>query len=110
MYILVMIIKLLVIKANLLLTPCPVFVETFFSNPQFWLKINEMDAACDQGQSNVLVSLIQKPDKRNRRLASHHGIGFCVFAVSIHKKMNKHKQNLQRQCIWLYNDAFVLRV
>ncbi|KAG1935840.1 calpain-1 catalytic subunit [Pimephales promelas] len=55
--------------------------DTFFTNPQFWLKINEMDAACDQGQSNVLVSLIQKPDKRNRRLASHHGIGFCVFAV-----------------------------
>ncbi|XP_077094289.1 calpain-1 catalytic subunit [Siphateles boraxobius] len=55
--------------------------DTFFTNPQFWLKINEMDRGCEQGQSNVLVSLIQKPDKRNRRLASHHGIGFCVFAV-----------------------------
>ncbi|XP_056101636.1 calpain-1 catalytic subunit-like [Rhinichthys klamathensis goyatoka] len=55
--------------------------DTFFTNPQFWLKINEMDKACEQGKSNVLVSLIQKPDKRNRRLASHHGIGFCVFAV-----------------------------
>ncbi|KAK7142015.1 hypothetical protein R3I94_011648 [Phoxinus phoxinus] len=54
---------------------------TFFTNPQFWLKINEMDKACVQGQSNVLVSLIQIPDKRNRRRASHHGIGFCVFAV-----------------------------
>ncbi|XP_067224349.1 calpain-1 catalytic subunit-like [Chanodichthys erythropterus] len=55
--------------------------DTFCTNPQFWLKVNEMDKACEQGQSNVLVSLIQKPDKRNRRLAAHHGIGFIVFAV-----------------------------
>ncbi|XP_067223020.1 calpain-1 catalytic subunit-like [Chanodichthys erythropterus] len=55
--------------------------DTFCTNPQFWLKVNEMDKACEQGQSNVLVSLIQKPDKRNRRLAAHHGIGFCVYAV-----------------------------
>ncbi|ROL51917.1 Calpain-9 [Anabarilius grahami] len=54
--------------------------DTFCTNPQFWLKVNEMDKACEQGQSNVLVSLIQKPDKRNRRLAAHHGIGFCVYA------------------------------
>ncbi|XP_048047709.1 calpain-1 catalytic subunit [Megalobrama amblycephala] len=60
---------------------CMNHLDTFCTNPQFWLKINEMDKACEQGQSNVLVSLIQKPDKRNRRLAAHHGIGFCVFAV-----------------------------
>ncbi|XP_051723673.1 calpain-1 catalytic subunit-like [Ctenopharyngodon idella] len=60
---------------------CTNHLDTFCTNPQFWLKINEMDKACEQGQSNVLVSLIQKPDKRNRRLAAHHGIGFCVFAV-----------------------------
>ncbi|XP_067311188.1 calpain-1 catalytic subunit [Pseudorasbora parva] len=56
-------------------------LDTFCSNPQFWLKIDELDKNCDQGQNNVLVSLMQKPDKRNRRRAAHHGIGFCVFAV-----------------------------
>ncbi|RXN11317.1 calpain-1 catalytic subunit-like protein [Labeo rohita] len=55
--------------------------DTFCKNPQFWLRISELDKACEQGQKNVLVSLIQKPDKRHRRHAAHHGIGFCVFAM-----------------------------
>lgn len=55
--------------------------DTFYKNPQFWLRVNEIDKACEQGQNNVLVSLIQKPDKRHRRRAAHHGIGFYVFAV-----------------------------
>ncbi|XP_016099416.1 calpain-1 catalytic subunit-like isoform X2 [Sinocyclocheilus grahami] len=55
--------------------------DTFCKNPQFWLRINEIDKACEQGQNNVLVSLIQKPDKRHRRRVAHHGIGFYVFAI-----------------------------
>ncbi|TRY86939.1 hypothetical protein DNTS_002869 [Danionella cerebrum] len=55
--------------------------DTFCTNPQFWLRIDEMEKACEEGRNNVLVSLIQKPDKRNRRLAAHHGIGFFVFVV-----------------------------
>uniref|UniRef100_A0A672ND13 Si:ch211-202f3.3 n=1 Tax=Sinocyclocheilus grahami TaxID=75366 RepID=A0A672ND13_SINGR len=55
--------------------------DTFCKNPQFWLRINEIDKACEQGQNNVLVSLIQKPDKRHRRRVAHHGIGFYVFAM-----------------------------
>ncbi|KAL1258138.1 hypothetical protein QQF64_011382 [Cirrhinus molitorella] len=55
--------------------------DTFCKNPQFWLRISEFDKACEQGQKNVLVSLIQKPDRRHRRNAAHHGIGFCVFAI-----------------------------
>uniref|UniRef100_A0A672NB20 Si:ch211-202f3.3 n=1 Tax=Sinocyclocheilus grahami TaxID=75366 RepID=A0A672NB20_SINGR len=56
--------------------------NTFCKNPQFWLRINEIDKACEQGQNNVLVSLIQKPDKRHRRRVAHHGIGFYVFMRS----------------------------
>ncbi|ROL51916.1 Calpain-8 [Anabarilius grahami] len=66
---------------------CTNHQDTFCTNPQFWLKVNEMDKACEQGQSNVLVSLIQKPDKRNRRLAAHHGIGFCVYAMRSEGKL-----------------------
>uniref|UniRef100_A0A8C2B8H9 Si:ch211-202f3.3 n=1 Tax=Cyprinus carpio TaxID=7962 RepID=A0A8C2B8H9_CYPCA len=56
-------------------------INSFCKNPQFWLKVNEFDKACEQGQNNVLVTLIQKPDKRHRRHSAHHGIGFYVFAI-----------------------------
>uniref|UniRef100_A0A8C2K036 Si:ch211-202f3.3 n=1 Tax=Cyprinus carpio TaxID=7962 RepID=A0A8C2K036_CYPCA len=55
------------------------YADSFCKNPQFWLKVNEFDKACEQGQNNVLVTLIQKPDKRHRRHSAHHGIGFYVF-------------------------------
>ncbi|XP_016310487.1 calpain-1 catalytic subunit-like [Sinocyclocheilus anshuiensis] len=60
---------------------CISHADTFCKNPQFWLRINEFDKACEQGQNNVLVTLIQKPDKRHRRHSAHHGIGFYVFAI-----------------------------
>ncbi|KAK2878554.1 hypothetical protein Q8A67_019345 [Cirrhinus molitorella] len=55
--------------------------DTFCKNPQFWLRISEFDKSCEQGQKNVLVSLIQKPDRRHRRHVAHQNIGFCVFAM-----------------------------
>uniref|UniRef100_A0A671S5F0 Si:ch211-202f3.3 n=1 Tax=Sinocyclocheilus anshuiensis TaxID=1608454 RepID=A0A671S5F0_9TELE len=61
--------------------------NTFCKNPQFWLRINEFDKACEQGQNNVLVTLIQKPDKRHRRHSAHHGIGFYVFAMKSEGKL-----------------------
>ncbi|XP_057199028.1 calpain-1 catalytic subunit [Triplophysa rosa] len=58
------------------------YQETFCRNPQFWLRVNEMSKGCEDGHNNVLVSLIQIPDKRNRRSVSVHTIAFSVFAVS----------------------------
>ncbi|XP_058605564.1 calpain-1 catalytic subunit-like [Onychostoma macrolepis] len=60
---------------------CMNYEDSFCKNPQFWLRINDFDKGCEQGQNNVLVTLIQKPDKRHRRRAAHHGIGFYVFAI-----------------------------
>ncbi len=64
----------------------PVIADSFCKKPQFWLRINEFDKACEQGQNNVLVTLIQKPNKRNIRHSAHHGIAFYVFGVSINTK------------------------
>uniref|UniRef100_A0A671S5I7 Si:ch211-202f3.3 n=1 Tax=Sinocyclocheilus anshuiensis TaxID=1608454 RepID=A0A671S5I7_9TELE len=66
---------------------CISHADTFCKNPQFWLRINEFDKACEQGQNNVLVTLIQKPDKRHRRHSAHHGIGFYVFAMKSEGKL-----------------------
>uniref|UniRef100_A0A672NIW1 Calpain-1 catalytic subunit-like n=1 Tax=Sinocyclocheilus grahami TaxID=75366 RepID=A0A672NIW1_SINGR len=66
---------------------CISHADTFCKNPQFWLRINEFDKACEQGQNNVLVTLIQKPDKRHRRHSAHHGIGFYVFAMRSEGKL-----------------------
>ncbi len=82
-------------------------VDTFCKNPQFWLRINEFDKACEQGQNNVLVTLIQKPDKRHRRRAAHHGIGFYVFAVSINKKGNKYGCTVYVWCLCVWSVTFI---
>ncbi|XP_065144726.1 calpain-1 catalytic subunit [Paramisgurnus dabryanus] len=57
------------------------YKDTFCTNPQFWLTVGEMDKTSEDGHNNVLVSLIQKPDKRNRRSVSIHAIGFSVFEI-----------------------------
>ncbi|XP_052010265.1 calpain-1 catalytic subunit isoform X2 [Xyrauchen texanus] len=59
------------------------YKETFCTNPQFWLKINEIDKQHDKGNNNVMVCLIQIPDKRNRHQAALHAIGFDVFEVPL---------------------------
>uniref|UniRef100_A0A3Q2DZI7 Calpain catalytic domain-containing protein n=1 Tax=Cyprinodon variegatus TaxID=28743 RepID=A0A3Q2DZI7_CYPVA len=55
--------------------------ETFWTNPQFrikvWKEISTRTAA-----KNILVSLMQKPDKRNRHLVQNFHIGFTVFERS----------------------------
>uniref|UniRef100_A0A3B5M044 Calpain catalytic domain-containing protein n=1 Tax=Xiphophorus couchianus TaxID=32473 RepID=A0A3B5M044_9TELE len=52
---------------------------TFWTNPQYRVEVAGSDS---QGEKNVLVSLMQKPDKRNRRLVQNLHIGFSVFEVS----------------------------
>ncbi|XP_051248392.1 calpain-1 catalytic subunit [Dicentrarchus labrax] len=59
-------------------------LETFWTNPQYRVKIEKLlsDCSAEQGENNMLVSLMQKPDKRNRRLVKNLHIGFSVFEVS----------------------------
>ncbi|PWA16562.1 hypothetical protein CCH79_00004322 [Gambusia affinis] len=51
--------------------------ETFWTNPQYRIKVCGKP---DSSQTkNTLVSLMQKPDNRNRRLAQIFFIGFFIF-------------------------------
>ncbi|XP_033844620.1 calpain-1 catalytic subunit-like [Periophthalmus magnuspinnatus] len=58
-------------------------MDSFWTNPQYRVKIDELSEKCavNQGEKNMLVSLMQKPDKRNRRLVKNLHIGFAIFAV-----------------------------
>ncbi len=59
-------------------------IETFWTNPQFRVKIDELNDECASGQrpENILVSLIQNHEKRNRNSQENVNIGFYVFEVS----------------------------
>ncbi|XP_041809116.1 calpain-2 catalytic subunit-like isoform X2 [Chelmon rostratus] len=54
--------------------------ESFWTNPQYRVKVDGENLA--PGEKNMLVSLMQKPDKRNRRLVQSLHIGFCIFEVT----------------------------
>lgn len=58
--------------------------DSFWTNPQYRVKIEGLDRDCSetQGDNNTLVSLMQKPDKRNRRLVKSLYIGINIFEVS----------------------------
>ncbi|XP_044022793.1 calpain-1 catalytic subunit-like [Siniperca chuatsi] len=64
--------------------------DTFWTNPQYRVKIDGEYSEKD-GDKNMLVSLIQKPDKRNRRLVQHLHIGFSVFEVTENYKAQSGK-------------------
>ncbi|KAG8013545.1 Calpain-9 [Nibea albiflora] len=49
--------------------------DSFWTNPQYRVKIGGEYS----GAKNMLLSLMQKPDKRNRRLVQNLHIGFSVF-------------------------------
>lgn len=57
--------------------------DSFWTNPQYRVKIDQLFEKCaqSQGEKNMLVSLMQKPDKRNRRLVKNLHIGFSIFTV-----------------------------
>uniref|UniRef100_A0A672NIX3 Calpain-2 catalytic subunit-like n=1 Tax=Sinocyclocheilus grahami TaxID=75366 RepID=A0A672NIX3_SINGR len=57
--------------------------ETFWTNPQFRVKLNELNEECASGQSpeNILVSLMQNHEKRNRKSQDNFYIGFYVFEM-----------------------------
>ncbi|XP_026790317.3 calpain-1 catalytic subunit isoform X2 [Pangasianodon hypophthalmus] len=56
--------------------------NTFWTNPRFPVKITDINRACEpipKTAPNILVSLMQKPDKRNRRLTRKLHLGFSIF-------------------------------
>lgn len=55
--------------------------DTFWTNPQYRIKVVGENSETN-GEKNILVSLMQKPDKRNRRLVQNLHIGFAVYLVS----------------------------
>lgn len=58
--------------------------ETFWTNPQYRFKVDKVDSE-DSSRTNeitMLVSLMQKPDKRNRNLVKNLHIGLSVFEVN----------------------------
>ncbi|XP_037602486.1 calpain-1 catalytic subunit-like isoform X2 [Sebastes umbrosus] len=64
--------------------------DSFWTNPQYRVKI---DCECleKEGEKNVLISLMQKSDKRHRRLVENLHIGICVFEVKEQYKTQKGK-------------------
>ncbi|XP_029586708.1 calpain-1 catalytic subunit isoform X2 [Salmo trutta] len=62
---------------------CLQFRDSFWTNPQYRVKIEgfDMDFSETQGDNNMLVSLMQKPDKRNRRLVKSVHMGIIIFEV-----------------------------
>lgn len=58
------------------------FTDSFWTNPQYRVKISGESFEKD-AEKNMLVSLMQKPDKRNRRLVQNLHIGFSIYEVNI---------------------------
>ncbi|XP_050988469.1 calpain-1 catalytic subunit [Labeo rohita] len=63
----------------------------FWMNPQFRVRIEELDAECASGQcpENILVSLMQIHEKRYRSLVSTYSIGFSVYRIPPEMKDEK---------------------
>ncbi|XP_048084304.1 LOW QUALITY PROTEIN: calpain-1 catalytic subunit-like [Alosa alosa] len=55
---------------------------SFWTNPQYHIKLEALKGECaNDNDKNLLVSLMQKSDKRNRHLDSNFNIGFSIFSV-----------------------------
>ncbi|XP_060918252.1 calpain-1 catalytic subunit-like [Labrus mixtus] len=59
-------------------------LESFWTNPQYRVTVEKLFGECSakQGENSMLVSLMQKPDKRNRRLVQNLHIGFSIFKLT----------------------------
>ncbi|XP_023807546.1 calpain-1 catalytic subunit-like [Oryzias latipes] len=68
-------------------------LESFWTNPQYRVQVEKLNSKCavNQGEKNMLVSLMQKPDKRNRRLVQNLHIGFSIFEVTGENKAQRGK-------------------
>ncbi|XP_070775902.1 calpain-1 catalytic subunit-like [Enoplosus armatus] len=64
--------------------------DSFWTNPQYRVKFDGEHS--EKGdEKNILVSLMQKPDKRNRHLVQNLHIGFSVFELTESYKAQKGK-------------------
>ncbi len=66
-------------------------VDSFWTNPQFRVRIEELDKECASGQcpENILVSLMQIHENRYRSLVSNYYFGFNVYLVSINNNSTR---------------------
>ncbi|XP_068194584.1 calpain-8-like isoform X2 [Antennarius striatus] len=64
--------------------------DTFWTNPQYQVKI-EGEHSGKPSEKNVLLSLMQKPDKRHRGLFQNRHIGFSVYEVTEEDRNHKGK-------------------
>lgn len=55
--------------------------EEFWTNPQYRLKVKALEE-WSEGDKNVLLSLLQKPDEEYRSKVEYHHIGFLIYKVS----------------------------
>ncbi|XP_057716444.1 calpain-1 catalytic subunit-like isoform X2 [Corythoichthys intestinalis] len=67
--------------------------DSFWTNPQYRVKIDQLNEECNSKliDKNMFVSLMQKPDKRNRALVKNLHIGLSVFQVTDEFKTQKGK-------------------
>uniref|UniRef100_G3RA43 Calpain-3 n=1 Tax=Gorilla gorilla gorilla TaxID=9595 RepID=G3RA43_GORGO len=82
---------------------CRNFPDTFWTNPQYRLKLLEEDDDPDDSEviCSFLVALMQKNRRKDRKLgASLFTIGFAIYEVP--KEMHGNKQHLQKD-FFLYN-------
>ncbi|ROL51915.1 Calpain-1 catalytic subunit [Anabarilius grahami] len=58
-------------------------IGTFWKNPQFRVRIEELSEDCthEEGAENVLVSLMQNHEKRNRSSQENYKIGLYIFKM-----------------------------
>ncbi|XP_006831801.1 PREDICTED: calpain-3 isoform X3 [Chrysochloris asiatica] len=82
---------------------CRNFPDTFWTNPQYRLKLLEEDDDPDDSQvvCSFLVALMQKNRRKDRRLGANlFSIGFAIYEVP--NEMLGNKQHLQKD-FFLYN-------
>ncbi|KAK7904862.1 hypothetical protein WMY93_017469 [Mugilogobius chulae] len=64
--------------------------DTFWTNPQYHIRVGT-DTDQTGNEKNMLVSLMQMPDKRNRRQVQTFHIGFSVFELTENYKSTRGK-------------------
>ncbi|XP_023590933.1 calpain-3 isoform X4 [Trichechus manatus latirostris] len=82
---------------------CRNFPDTFWTNPQYRLKLLEEDDDPDDSQvvCSFLVALMQKNRRKERKLGANlFTIGFAIYEVP--KEMHGNKKHLQKD-FFLYN-------
>uniref|UniRef100_A0A5F9DRU4 Calpain-3 n=1 Tax=Oryctolagus cuniculus TaxID=9986 RepID=A0A5F9DRU4_RABIT len=82
---------------------CRNFPDTFWTNPQYRLKLLEEDDDPEDSEviCSFLVALMQKNRRKDRKLGANlFTIGFAIYEVP--KEMHGNKQHLQKE-FFLYN-------